>query len=428
MHDRSDDFQKSGPGSSLGTSRFGPKEPYFEKALDHMAHVLKELGNPAIAGFGGNDTSEVISHLLKRDKSLRGGHGIKTVDDDLPVTELSPGALTTLIFNAYAIINTFSDFSSYGVKGNVMGLDGSIIPGEYRTCPVMIYQVMGRKSGKLTQGTGIAKIDSAGYLDPTRPPHIIISKETPLDKEVFFSCLEEVLRKQGKAVIVVQEDIDDAATAKSLAELDAEYRLQNASHLQTTLDQLDNLEGGTDIKQKIEQLLGGQGNLPKTDASGNIQHGRVNSFSTGRYIAKLVSQEFKINSFYGNIKEVAIVPQHLQRAAYKQVEKDKEYAYDVGRRLGLELATGNSGFSVVLKLEDGKLVTGITDIENIAGKAVNVNPNEILDRYRGPTQEFVDRYLGFLGSRSIVPQYTKPTMRGIELPQSITGRLFAPPN
>jgi hypothetical protein len=198
--------------------------------------------------------------------------------------------------------------------------------------------------------------------------------------------------------------------------------------LRGTLAELNALEGGSDIKERIEALLQYSGGSPDTDPSGNIQHGRANSFSTGRYMAELVTQQFKIPSFYGKIKEVNIVPQHLQRAAYVQVLKDKDYAFDVGRRLGLELAEGNSGFSVVLKLEDGRLVTDTTPIEDIAGKAVGVDKKEILDGYRGPSQVFVDRYLEFMGTRSIIPHYARPKMRGIEIPASIHTNLFAPPN
>ena len=329
--------------------------------------------------------------LLEKNPALKGGHGIKTIDDDLPVTDISPGVLTALLFNAVAITNTFADFSSYLVKGNIVTQDSGVVYDAYLNCPVMIYQTMGRKSGKLTQGTGIAKVDPRGQIDPDKAPHIIISKETPFDKDMFYNALEDVLRRQGKAVIVVQEDIDDAKTGKSLVDT------YNA------------------------------GKLPDDDPSGNVQHGRATSFSTGRYIAELVTKNFKMRSFYGTIKDALIIPQHLQRGAYAAIERDKEMAFKVGYRLAMELAEGNSGFSVILKKNEQGIDTDITALENIAGKAVQVGPDQIKDGYKGPTQDFVNHYINLMGGPGVIPHYSKPTMMGIQVPKSIQANRFAKP-
>ena len=116
-------FVFNGPGAGLGTTRIKPKEAEYKR----IAQNLKYLGVDAIIYFGANDSAD---HL----KGLSGFadllliHGIKTVDNDLPMTHHCPGYGSASLFNTTALKNVHNDFCSYKVKGN-FEVGGKVIQG-----------------------------------------------------------------------------------------------------------------------------------------------------------------------------------------------------------------------------------------------------------------------------------------------------------
>ncbi|MBS3764294.1 MAG: 6-phosphofructokinase, partial [Planctomycetes bacterium] len=204
-------FAFNGPGACLRTTRIKPKEEQYKR----IGENLDAFGIDAVVYFGGNDSADQLRGLgAFTDAQLI--HGIKTVDNDLPVTHHSPGYGSASLYNATALKNVHSDYSSYRVRGNYKS-DGEVKQG-WGVAPVAIYQVMGRKAGWLAQATGFAKVDPKGDIQPDRPPHIILSREVPFSQEIFLEQLQELITRLGEAVIVVQEDLTDAQTGESLAE------------------------------------------------------------------------------------------------------------------------------------------------------------------------------------------------------------------
>jgi len=162
-------FAFNGPGAGLRTTRIKPTKDQYEK----MARHLKLLGIDAVIYIGGNDSADQLLGLTQC-AEVSAIHGIKTVDNDLPRTHHCPGYGSAALYNATAIKNVSSDFSSYRARSN-FEFDGKVRQG-WDIAPVAIYQVMGRKAGWLAQATGFAKVDPAGNVDPDRAPQIILSK------------------------------------------------------------------------------------------------------------------------------------------------------------------------------------------------------------------------------------------------------------
>ncbi len=365
-------FAFNGPGACLRTTRVKPKPDQYKK----MAANLKALGVSAMIYFGGNDSADQLLGL-SRQADVLAIHGIKTIDNDLPVTHHSPGFGSAALFNATALKNVHSDFACYRVKANYKR-GGKVVQG-WDIAPVAIYQVMGRKAGWLAQATGFAKVDPKGEIVPERPPHIVLSREVPFSKAAFLSKVDNVLSRQGEAVVVVQEDLTDARSKQSLAKIHAEG--------------------------------------VATDAHGNVEHGRSTSFSPALFLAQIISAELKVDAVPGKIKDVALVPQHIQRSCMMS-PVDASEAYMVGSACVDALEKGASGKSVILKRADGVTKTALTDMKNIAAKERSV-PTDYIKRLDGPTQKFIDEFIYLIGGPAAIPHYSLDAFPAVPVPKAV---------
>ncbi len=365
-------FAFNGPGACLRTTRIKPGEEQYRK----MAENLEALGIDAVVYFGGNDSADQLKGLAEFSDVL-GIHGIKTVDNDLPVTHHCPGYGSAALYNATALKNVHNDYSSYRTKGNFRTESG--IEAGWDTAPVAIYQVMGRKAGWLAQGTAFSKVDPKGDLIPDRPPHIILSKEVLFDKQEFLDTLSDTLSRLGEAVVVVQEDLTERETKKSIAEV---------------------------YSDRVER-----------DQHGNIQHGRAASFSPALFLAQLCSEELKVESIHGNVKEVALVPQHIQRSCMMS-SVDASEAYLVGAACVDALREGHSGKSVIFNRECCRTTTGLTEMENIAARERGV-PQEYINGIAGPTQDFIDEFIYLIGGPAAIPHFSNRRYPRVNVPDAV---------
>lgn len=356
-------FIYNGPGAGLGTTRIKPKEDQ----LKIIAANLERLKVDGIIYIGGNDSSDQLKSLTEV-SDIKAIHAIKTVDNDLPVTHHSPGFGSAALYNAIALKNVHSDFSSYKMRGKLSDGRMGILHA-----PVVIYQVMGRKAGWLAHATAFARVDQRGIMIPGKAPHIILSKEILFDKDVFLSDVSNVISEYGEAVVVVQEDLTDQKTGKSIAEVFGEVT---------------------------------------RDPHGNIQHGRAGSFQPGMFLAQLVQKELKVDGVAA-VKEAVLVPQHIQRS-HTMSKTDASEAYMIGYSAVDALESGETKKSVVLKKKNsGNFITDLTDLENIARKETNVNLKDINGNF-GPTQEFVDEYLHCIGGALALPHYSKMMYKSVK--------------
>ena len=370
-------FAFNGPGAGLRTTRIKPEDDQYAR----MAANLKALAVDAVIYFGGNDSADQILGLCKR-ADIQGIHGIKTIDNDLPVTHHCPGFGSAALFNATALKNVHSDFSSYRVKANFK--KGAHTVQGWDIAPVAIYQVMGRKAGWLAQATGFAKVDPKGDVDPDRPPHIILSKEVLFSKSRFLAKVDEVLTRLGEAVVVVQEDLTDARTKKSLA------------------------------KRYAETIV--------TDAHGNIQHGRSGSFSPAIFLAHLIGSELKVKAVPGQVKDVALVPQHIQRSCMMS-PVDASEAYMVGAACVAALGKGATAKSVILKRDGAATSTALTAMKNIAAKERGVE-SKYIDRLNGPKQSFIDEFIYLIGGPAAIPHYSHGNFPAISVPKAVSRKPY----
>jgi len=370
-------FVFNGPGAGLRTTRIKPTDEQYKK----IASNLEELGVDGVVYIGGNDSADQLLGLT-READLVGIHAIKTVDNDLPVTHHCPGWGSAALYNATALKNVHSDFSSYRVKGNFAGDDGPY--QGWDIAPVIVYQVMGRKAGWLAQATGFSRVDPKGDMVPGAPPQIILSKENLFDKRAFLDLVETCLTELGEAVIVVQEDLTEKNSGKSIAEV-----------------------FGTEVIR---------------DAHGNIQHGRATSFSPAVFLSQLVASELDVDAVPGRVKDCTLNPQHIQRSCMMS-EIDASEAYKIGYASVEAMVSGETKKSVVLKRDGGVTRTGLTDLTNIAARERQV-PARYVNGMEGPTQEFIDEYIYTIGGPVALPHYSNMKFQPVKVPEKISANPY----
>ena len=173
------------PCSALGSTRDKPNKQYCQEIFK----VLKAHDIGTFCYIGGNDSSDTLRILAEEavnaDYPLRCIHIPKTIDNDLPINDHTPGfpSAAKFVANAFAGAN----------------LDNRALEGVY------VGVVMGRHAGFLTAASALGrKFDDDG-------PHLIYLPERDFIMENFISSVRVVYEKYGRCVIAVSEGIHDKA-------------------------------------------------------------------------------------------------------------------------------------------------------------------------------------------------------------------------
>ena len=175
------------PSAGLGSSRDKPDREYCTRILD----ACKKHDIRYFFYIGGNDSSDtcrIVNELsAQAGYELHCFHVPKTVDNDLPVNDHTPGFPSAARFVATAFAAD--------------SLDNASLPG------VKINIIMGRHAGFLTAASALAR-----EMNPasTHGPHLIYLPEVPFDTDLFIEDVERVYTKLGRCQIAVSEGIQDA--------------------------------------------------------------------------------------------------------------------------------------------------------------------------------------------------------------------------
>jgi 6-phosphofructokinase 1 len=171
------------PAAALGSSRDKPDEAYCERIFEsfrkHDVQYFYYIG-----GNDSADTARIVNEMAREaDHELRVFHIPKTIDNDLRVTDHTPGYGSAARFVASAFMGDDRDSASLpGIKINV---------------------VMGRHAGWLTAASVL------GRLDNKCGPHLVYVPEVPFSIDDFLEDVREVYGKLGRCQIAVSEGICD---------------------------------------------------------------------------------------------------------------------------------------------------------------------------------------------------------------------------
>ncbi|HWA85380.1 MAG TPA: 6-phosphofructokinase [Opitutus sp.] len=178
------------PGAALGTCRYKlKKQSDFERVLEvFKAHNIRYFFY--IGGNDSQDTADKISKLAQEQAYELRVIGVpKTVDNDLPITDHTPGYGSVIKYISTSIRELACDNEAMG-QGDL----------------VSIVEVMGRSAGWIAAGAALAKRRD----HPHDAPHLIYLPEIAFDQNKCLEDIKRVLKREKYCMIVVGEGLIDA--------------------------------------------------------------------------------------------------------------------------------------------------------------------------------------------------------------------------
>lgn len=171
------------PGAILGSSRRKIRDGNVSKILD----TLKCNDIDHWFMIGGND-SAMTTHRIHQEAKIRGQNLVtvnipKTIDNDLVMTDHTPGYGSAARFVSLAVMGAGRDAETMG-----------------NASPITMIEVMGRDAGWLAAASVLAKRSDRDA------PHLICVPEIPIDVDLFVSIIEKSYTNFGFAVGVIAEN------------------------------------------------------------------------------------------------------------------------------------------------------------------------------------------------------------------------------
>ncbi|MGH8225297.1 MAG: 6-phosphofructokinase [Gammaproteobacteria bacterium] len=182
------------PGGAFGSCRY--KLGSIEKSRREYTRLIEVFRAHDIGYFfynGGNDSADTawkISQLGREMDYPLACIGIpKTVDNDLAVTDCSPGFGSVAKYVAVSTREAALDVASMAETST----------------KVFILEVMGRHAGWIAAAAGLA---GSGRDEA---PHLILFPERPFDRADFLKNVDACVKRYGYCVVVASEGVRDAA-------------------------------------------------------------------------------------------------------------------------------------------------------------------------------------------------------------------------
>ncbi|NLI89740.1 MAG: 6-phosphofructokinase [Epulopiscium sp.] len=176
------------PAMYLGSCRF--KLPSPEECPDTYAKIFDIFKEHNITSFfyiGGNDSMDTVLKLSNYAKEH--GHSVqvmgipKTIDNDLPITDHTPGYGSAAKYVATSLLEIAHDTYIYNMPS------------------VTIVEIMGRNAGWLTAAAALARNEY------NSSPDLIYLPEVKLCRETFIKDVKELQKKRENIIIAVSEGV-----------------------------------------------------------------------------------------------------------------------------------------------------------------------------------------------------------------------------
>ena len=176
------------PASYLGSCRY--KMPICdEKTYEKVFEILEKYNIGYFFYIGGNDSMDTAAKLSKyakeHNKDIKFVGVAKTVDNDLPEMDHTPGFGSAAKYEAATVREVATDAGVYDLKS------------------VEIVEVMGIDAGWLAGSSVLAGIGGNG-------PDLIYLPECAFDLDKFYSHIEKKLKEKNHVLVVVSEGIRTA--------------------------------------------------------------------------------------------------------------------------------------------------------------------------------------------------------------------------
>lgn len=177
------------PGAYLGSCRYKLPEDLNDPVYAELFDKFQELSIGYFFYIGGNDSMDTVSKLSlyasKHGSDIRFLGIPKTIDNDLVLTDHTPGFGSAAKYVAASVCE--------------IGIDASV----YEAKSVTIVEIMGRHAGWLAAASALARKYEGDN------PVLIYLPETDFDYEDFLLRLEKAFETRHNLVVCVSEGIHD---------------------------------------------------------------------------------------------------------------------------------------------------------------------------------------------------------------------------
>ena len=285
------------PAMFLGSCRH--KLPNYLDDDSYYVFIFSQFEKYNIDAFfyiGGNDSMDTVLKLSEYGKKIGSNIRIigipKTIDNDLCMTDHTPGFGSAAKYIASSLLEIAHDTFIYAVKS------------------VTIVEIMGRDAGWLTAASALAR---NGY---STAPHLIYLPEVPFDTEDFLLDVKRALFERDNVIIAVSEGIRDVngnyiSATESAADTYGHSQLSGAGR---TLEFLIKEKLGIKVRSvEINVLQRSAAHLAsKTDLEESVELGKkAVALSEEGVTASMVTVNrisnapYKISYEYAEIKNIA---------------------------------------------------------------------------------------------------------------------------
>jgi len=191
VKDKSDiELLKRTPSAFLGSCRYKlPKIEGNEEVYDKIFEIIEKNHIDCFFYIGGNDSMDTIK-MLSDYAAMKGKKqkfmGVpKTIDNDLPITDHTPGYGSAAKYIATSMKEVIRDNSSFGAEKPT----------------VTIVEVMGRHAGWLTATTALSRCEDC------EGPDMIYLPEVDFEVDDFMARVKKLAKEKSSVVIAVSEGI-----------------------------------------------------------------------------------------------------------------------------------------------------------------------------------------------------------------------------
>jgi 6-phosphofructokinase 1 len=181
------------PGGAFGSCRYKLKSiDESKREYERLIEVLRAHNIGYFLYNGGGDSSDTAHKVSQIGKKM--GFPVqcigvpKTIDNDLPITDNSPGFGSVAKYIAVSIMEASLDVESMASSST----------------KVFVLEVMGRHAGWIAAASGLVGREDGD------PPHIILFPEVPFKQREFLKKVKTSVETYGYCSIVVSEGVRDS--------------------------------------------------------------------------------------------------------------------------------------------------------------------------------------------------------------------------
>ena len=204
---------KHTPGAYLGSCRHKLPQNMDSPVYPLLFEKLASMDIGALFYIGGNDSMDTVEKLSRYGELCHSPISFigvpKTIDNDLPVTDHTPGYGSAAKYVASTV--------------REIVLDASV----YQQPSITLVELMGRHAGWVTAASVLAR------KFPEDNPRLIYLPESPFSVEQLFADVERALAQTPSLVICVSEGIKDSS-GRFICEYASEAQTDTFGHKMLT--------------------------------------------------------------------------------------------------------------------------------------------------------------------------------------------------